>query len=160
MLLRIYGTDETVHYLRSARGARYIRIPTRSMPVTDKKILAVMTDLFFSAKIMDIAKKLGMTVEFLKDKATVLEKVKGLPALVILDLNCEAADPLDLIRQIKSDPATKQIGTIGFISHVQTDLKLKAQETGCDMVVARSVFAQNLPVILKRYATIDTASRS
>ncbi len=41
-----------------------------------RKILAVMTDLFFSAKIHDMAKKLGMSVEFLKDKPTVLEKVK------------------------------------------------------------------------------------
>jgi hypothetical protein len=34
---------------------------------------------------------------------------------------------------------------------VQTDLKRKAQETGCDTVVARSVFAQNLPAILERF---------
>lgn len=130
------------------------------MPATDKKILAVMTDLFFSAKIMDVAKRLGMTVEFLKDQQTVLEKVKAHPAVVIFDLNCESAHPLDLIRQMKSDPETNQIGTIGFISHVQTELKLKAQETGCDIVMARSVFAQNLPVILKRYAATDTDSRS
>jgi hypothetical protein len=42
---------------------------------------------------------------------------------------------------------------VGFISHVQTELKQKAQESGCDVVVARSSFAQNLPAILERYAT-------
>jgi CheY-like chemotaxis protein len=130
------------------------------MPQQEKKILAVMTDLFFSAKILDIAKKLGMTVEFLKDREIVLEKVKARPALVIFDLNCEAADPIGIIRQIKGDPATKRISTIGFVSHVQTDLKITAQDSGCDMVVARSVFAQNLPMILKRHATFEVNNRS
>ncbi len=119
-----------------------------------------MTDLFFSVKINDIAKKFGMPVEFLKDKETVLEKVKLKPAVVIFDLNYDAADPIDIIRQMKSDPATKRISTIGFVAHVQTDLKMKAQESGCDMVVARSVFATNLPTILKRHATIEVAQRS
>jgi hypothetical protein len=79
---------------------------------------------------------------------------------VIFDLNYDAADPIGLILQIKNNPETKRVSTIGFISHVQTDLKLKAQESGCDMVVARSVFAQNLPVILKRHATIEAPSRN
>jgi hypothetical protein len=43
---------------------------------------------------------------------------------------------------------------------VQTELKLQAQQSGCDMVVARSVFAQNLPDILKRHATISVFSRT
>jgi CheY-like chemotaxis protein len=119
-----------------------------------------MTDLFFSVKINDIAKKLGMSVEFLKDKAVVLEKIKAKPAVVIFDLNCEAADPIGIIRLMKGDPATKRISTIGFVSHVQIDLKMTAQESGCDMVMARSVFAQNLPMILKRHATIEVSNRN
>ena len=129
------------------------------MPVSEKKILAVMTDLFFSVKIMDIAKKLGMSVEFLKDKESVLEKVKARPAVVIFDLNYESVDPIGIIRAIKADPATKRVSTIGFVAHVQTELKLTAQDAGCDMVVARSVFAQNLPMILKRHATIQVAGQ-
>ena len=42
---------------------------------------------------------------------------------------------------------------IGFVSHVQTELKQRAKEIGCDTVVARSVFAQNLPAILEGYLT-------
>ncbi|HVW11602.1 MAG TPA: hypothetical protein VHC90_23625 [Bryobacteraceae bacterium] len=112
-----------------------------------------MTDLFFSAKIHDMAKKFGMAVEFVKDKDTVLEKVKEKPSVVIFDLNYDTAEPISLIREIKGNPETKRVSTLGFVSHVQTDLKLQAQDAGCDMVVARSVFAQNLPVILKRHAT-------
>jgi CheY-like chemotaxis protein len=113
------------------------------------KILAVMSDLFFSVKINDAAKKLGMTAEFVKDNALALEKAKLKPPLIILDLNCDAADPLGLIAAIKGAPDTAEIPLIGFISHVQTQLKQRAQEIGCDTVVARSVFAQNLPAILE-----------
>ena len=117
------------------------------------KILAVMSDLFFSVKINDAAKKLGTTAEFVKDKTLALEKAKLKPPLIILDLNCDAAEPLDLIAVIKGDPETAGIGMIGFVSHVQTQLKQRAQEVGCNTVVARSVFAQNLPAILENCLT-------
>lgn len=125
------------------------------MSAQAKKVLAVMTDLFFSAKVMDTAKKFGMTVEIVRDRDAALEKIREKPSVVVFDLNCDAADPIGLIQTIKGNPETKRISTIGFVSHVQTELKLKAQESGCDMVVARSVFAQNLPDIFRRHATIQ-----
>jgi CheY-like chemotaxis protein len=115
-----------------------------------EKILAVMSDLFFSVKINDAAKKFGLSARFVKDKTLALERAKSKPPLIILDLNCDAADPLDLIAKIKADPDTAAIGMIGFVSHVQTELRQRAQELGCDTVVARSAFAQNLPAILER----------
>src|ERR1700733_792546 len=118
-----------------------------------KKVLAVMSDLFFSAKINDAAKKLGMTAVFVKENAVALEQLKLNPALVLFDSTCTSADPLELIKAMKENPATASTGTVGFISHVQTDLKRKAQETGCDTVVARSVFAQNLPAILEHFVS-------
>ena len=44
------------------------------------------------------------------------------------------------------------IKLIGYLSHVQTDLKRQAEQTGCDEVMARSAFSMNLPEILKRYS--------
>ncbi len=106
------------------------------------KILAVMNDLFFSVKINDAAKRLGMSAEFVKDQTVALEKLSARPALVIFDLNCATADPLELIR------AAAGLPTIGFVSHVQTDLRQQAVESGCNVVVARSTFAQNLDQML------------
>jgi CheY-like chemotaxis protein len=110
--------------------------------LASSKILVVMNDLFFSAKINDCAKRIGMAAEFVKDRTIALEKIKAGPVLVIFDLNCATADPLELIR------AAAGIPTIGFVSHVQTDLRQKAVESGCDVVVARSAFAQNLDAML------------
>jgi CheY-like chemotaxis protein len=127
------------------------------MSVESPKVVAVMSDLFFSAKVQDEGKKLGMTTVIVKDQAQALNHIKAGAAVAILDLNCASSDPLGLIAKIKSDPATAAIGIIGFVSHVQTDLRQKASDCGCDRVVARSVFARDLPELLKRFAPAPAA---
>jgi len=49
----------------------------------------------------------------------------------------------------------KATSIVGFVSHVQGDLKVKAQEAGCDVVMPRSAFSQNLPSILRRHGAED-----
>jgi PleD family two-component response regulator len=116
-----------------------------------KKVLAVLEDLFFTVKINESAKRAGLQVEFVKSAHDALEKAKERPALIIIDLNCSAAEPMKLIEKIKSSRDLKGVSLIGYLSHIQGELKQKAQEAGCDMVLARSAFSQNLPQILKRH---------
>src|SRR3982750_1347119 len=117
-----------------------------------KRVLAVLNDLFFSVKISDAAKRSGMALEFVKESGELLEKAKGKPQLIILDLNFEAVDPLQLITKLKGNADTKGISVIGYLSHVQGELKQQAQEAGCDMVLARSAFSQSMPLIFKRHS--------
>ena len=118
-----------------------------------KKILAAVDDLFFTVKITDAAKRAGLQVEFVKTDKDLLEKAKAtMPALIIVDMNFSAVQPLKTVTKIKSTPEFKSISVIGYLSHVQGELKQKAHETGCDMVLAKSAFSQNLPQILKRHA--------
>jgi CheY-like chemotaxis protein len=116
------------------------------------KILGVMADLFFQVKIIDAAKKAGVKVEFVKTEELAWEKINMLPPVVIFDLNDNSVDAIGLIKRMKSDEHTRSIPAIGFISHVQTGLKELARESGCDIVVARSAFAQNLAAMLEPYA--------
>jgi PleD family two-component response regulator len=120
----------------------------------NKKVLAVVSDLFFSVKITDAAKRAGLAVELVTDPKEVLAKAKSKPSVIILDLNFEAARPLELIGKLKSSVEYEGVSLIGFLSHVQGELKQAAQDAGCDMVMARSAFSQNLPQILKRHAGV------
>jgi PleD family two-component response regulator len=120
----------------------------------NKKVLAVVSDLFFSVKINDAAKRAGMSVEFVKDEEEVLVKAKAKPTLIIFDLNFESVNPLALIRKLKANAEYKGISMIGYLSHIQGELKQAAHETGCDMVLARSAFSQNLTQILKRHSGV------
>jgi len=115
-------------------------------------VLAVVSDLFFSSKINEAAKHAGVKLQYVTTEAGLLEKARSKPPLIIFDLNFDAARPLDLIGKLKGDAELKHINLIGYLSHVQTDLKRKAEETGCDEVMARSSFSMNLPEILKRYS--------
>jgi CheY-like chemotaxis protein len=123
------------------------------MPTPENKtILAVLEDLFFTVKIHEAAKRAGLPVEFLKSEIDALLRAKTQPALIIIDLNFQGIDALKLVGELKADAATKGISLLGYLSHVQGELKLKAQEAGCDMVMPRSAFSQSLPQILRRYA--------
>ena len=96
-----------------------------------KTVLAVVSDLFFSAKITEAAKRAGVTLEYITTEKALFEKAKANPALIIFDLEFRrrAASPAD--RQAdKGDAVLKHISLLGYLSHVQSELKAKAQETG------------------------------
>jgi PleD family two-component response regulator len=120
--------------------------------VNPPKILAVLEDLFFTVKINESAKRAGLPITFVKSGHDVLAQAAGRPALIIFDLNFASIEPLKLIAQLKADAALKGVSVIGYVSHVQGELKQAAHEAGCDMVLARSAFSQNLPQILKRHS--------
>ena len=123
------------------------------MPNPDtKKVLAVLDDLFFMVKINESAKQAGLPLEFLKTETDLLARAKTHPALIILDLNYRGVDPLKVVQALKADPETKGVSVIGYLSHVQGDLKVQAQQAGCNAVLPRSSFSQNLPQILRRHA--------
>lgn len=111
-----------------------------------------MNDLFFSVKLTEAAKRAGMALEFVKEQQEVIEKAKTKPQLIVFDLNFESVDPLKLIGSLKGSTETKGISLIGYLSHIQAELKQQAQEAGCDMVMARSAFSQNLSQIFKRHS--------
>jgi len=126
----------------------------------NSRIFAFIEDLFFMAKIQETARKLNVKVEFVKSDKEMAEKMQQngeeKPSLIIFDLNNANVKPLTLIPKLKSK-LKKGTSIIGFLSHVQGDLKQKAHEVGCDMVLPRSAFSQNLPQLLRRHGAPEDA---
>ncbi len=119
------------------------------------RIYLFIEDLFFFAKINEAARKLGIKVAFVKNEPETLARIIEAPeeeraSLIVFDLNNAAAKPMTLIPKLKSK-LKKGTSVIGFLSHLQGDLKAKALEAGCDMVMPRSAFSQNLPTLLRRH---------
>ncbi len=117
-----------------------------------KRVLVLVADLLFTVKIADAARRAGMQAEFVKSEKELFEKVSPQPALIILDLNFTGVQPLRLIGRLRDNPDLKQASLLAYVSHVDGELKQKAHDLGCHMVMARSAFSQNLPMILKRHA--------
>jgi hypothetical protein len=123
------------------------------------RIFALVDDLFFLAKIQEVSRKLNVKVEFIKSDKDIGDKeghaaAEDKPSLIIVDLNSNSIKPLPTISKLRSK-YKKTTSIVGFVSHVQGDLKVKAQEAGCDVVMPRSAFSQNLPNILRRHGADD-----
>jgi PleD family two-component response regulator len=112
-------------------------------------ILAAIDDLMFASKITAAARQLGVEVVLARTSDEVLQQARTLrPRLIIVDLNGKRTQPLATIAALKSDVDLAQIRTIGFVSHVQTELIESARQAGVDEVMARSAFSAKLGEIL------------
>jgi hypothetical protein len=139
----------------------------RPIPIAEDaptRIYFFIEDLFFNAKITETARKLGVKVAFVKnEKDAIAELTEGeeadRPGLIVFDLNNANVKPLTLIPKLKAK-LKKSTSIIGFLSHIQGDLKAKAVEAGCDTVMPRAAFSQNLPNLLRRYGTHEEEDES
>ena len=134
----------------------------RTIPIPEDaqtRIFFFIDDLFFVAKIQETARKLGVKVEFVKNDKDAIAKLTDVaeadrPALIVFDLNNASAKPMTLIPKLKTK-FKKSTSIVGFLSHLQGELKAKAMEAGCDSVMPRAAFSQNLPNLLRRYGIHD-----
>ena len=70
------------------------------------------------------------------------------PELIIVDLDSERVDAIKLAGELKGNDYLRAVPLIGFFSHVLTEVKSAAIESGFDSVVPRSVFTRDLAKIL------------
>jgi PleD family two-component response regulator len=114
-----------------------------------QKVVAAVEDLLFRSKISQTAEVLGVEAGFPRSPKRLMEQAsQSPPDLLVLDLNSARFEPLELLKRLKSDEATRDVPVVGFLSHVQKDLAVAARESGCDRVMARSAFTKDLPKIL------------
>jgi hypothetical protein len=134
--------------------------------------IVLIDDLFFQAKLFETAKLTGITLEIAATGEQLLRAAAANPeALVIVDLNarqgaldavehlCKGSEEraplagvgcgLGLEPGMKSNAPGNPRRVIAFLSHVQTELAERARAAGCQEVMPRSKFTQNLAAILR-----------
>jgi hypothetical protein len=158
-------SPSTIEYRGNGQNGFYVEAP-HSEPSASHvradaptRIFCFIEDLFFLAKIQETARKVGVKVAFVKADKDIVARLSDVPdserpSLIVFDLNNVAAKPLTLIPRFKNK-LKRGTSVIGFLSHLQGDLKAKAIEAGCDMVMPRSAFSQNLPNLLRRHGIED-----
>jgi len=109
------------------------------------RVVALMDDLFFQMKVAETAKHLGLELKVATNGDALLSLLEPTPNLVIVDLNARS-QPLVAIERLRA--ARKDLRVVGFLSHVQRDLAAQAEAAGCNEVMSRSAFTQNLAAIL------------
>lgn len=113
-------------------------------------VIVGVDDLMFASRISSAAKALGVAIAFARSPEAIVEAVRTkAPRLVILDLNSVKVRPLEAAAALKADAALAAVPTVGFVSHVQTELIAQARAAGVDQVLARSAFVTQLPQLLQ-----------
>jgi CheY-like chemotaxis protein len=112
------------------------------------EVLALVDDLFFQAKLMETARRVGVTLKMVGNgDALVAAAATQEHKLVLVDLNARQG-ALEAVSQLQAAGNSPPI--IGFLSHVQTELAEKARAAGCQDVLPRSKFTADLAEILSR----------
>jgi CheY-like chemotaxis protein len=112
-------------------------------------VATFVDDIFFLAKIREAAKAVGVAVVS-PDMRQGVDSLSGTRA-IFLDLGARTFSSIERIRTLKADSTTARIPIVGFVSHVQTEVIAAARAAGCDLVLARSAFTQQLPDLLRRF---------
>lgn len=132
-----------------ARNPLSTKMPDSSSP---PEVIALVPDLFFASKIIETARHVGVKVR-LAQSPTQLFATQASPAMIIVDLHAAGFDPVEFVRDAKSRPEFTCVPIIAFVRHTRPDLIAAAEAAGCEEVLARSAFTENLGEILRRAVT-------
>jgi CheY-like chemotaxis protein len=116
--------------------------------MTNRRVVAVVPDLFFAVRISAAAEEIGVPLEIVAPEAALATIRTALPALLVLDLHAPG-DPLALVRALRAEPATRALHVLGFYAHVDQALREAALAAGVDEALPRSAFTRRLPALLR-----------
>jgi CheY-like chemotaxis protein len=117
--------------------------------------LLLSDDLIFTSRITGAGRDLGLTIEAARtlDALIALARQKE-PRGVILDLAFPGLDVPDLIRQL-SEACPVMPRLVAYGAHVDAAGLRAARQAGCDVVLPRSAFVEELPSKLAEWLSVS-----
>lgn len=114
--------------------------------------LLLSDDLIFTSRITGTARDLGLTVRAARSVEALAAMARTTPPrLVLIDLGNPGLAVPDLLRRLREAcPVMPRI--VAYGSHVDAAGLRAAREAGCDVVLPRSKFVEDLPVKLPEWA--------
>jgi len=103
-------------------------------------VLGIVTDLMFVVRIGDAVRRAGRKPMFVGSLERARVQAADKPVLVIVDLACVAAHPIQVIEEMKE----LGISVIAFGAHVDVETLQAAKKAGADRVMPRSRFVEEL----------------
>ena len=111
--------------------------------------LLLSDDLLFVSRITGTARSLGLDIKSARNAADLLAKSQTQPpSCVLIDLQNPGLDIVGVVGNLKE--AHKPF-LVGYGSHVDTATLQKAREAGCDLVLPRSKFVEDLAAELPKW---------
>lgn len=115
-----------------------------------RRVIAAVSDMLFASKIRGTAEHINVSVDFARTEDGLFDAARAdVPSLIILDLHDTRLDPFALAARLKGDGRLRDVPLVAFFSHVETELRRRAEEAGVEHVLPRSVFTRRLAEILR-----------
>ncbi len=112
--------------------------------------LLLSDDLLFRSRITGVAEALGLSVATARTTDELLRAAEEHPPSgVLLDLHIPGLDIADVVARLKR--LTPPPRVIAYGSHVEAATLRQAREAGCDRVLPRSQFVDELPNALAQW---------
>ncbi len=73
------------------------------------------------------------------------------PRLILMDLQLPGMDGLTFTRQLKSDPATRDILIVALTAYAMKGDEEKARDAGCDGYITKPIDTRSLPMVVARH---------
>lgn len=108
-------------------------------------------DLLFSSRITATARAAGLPMRIVRSFAEIESMAGNDARCVIIDLSLMPANIANAVARIRT--AQRQPFVVAYGSHVDAALLRSAREAGCDVVLPRSKFVEQLPTELKNWVS-------
>jgi len=126
------------------------------MEIKEPLGLLLTDDMIFSSRITGTAHAMGLSMIVVKSEQDLVSQARERnPTCVILDLS-QAMKIDELIRNLKEGNSLKP-RLVAYGSHVDAATLRAAREAGCDLVMPRSQFAEELPSQLANWISAPIA---
>jgi CheY-like chemotaxis protein len=117
--------------------------------VTPAPILALVNDLFFTLKIGDTAKYLGLPIQFATDASEFFANLASRrPALMIVDLTLSGVDMADLLGRLTADVLQPGVPILGYTTHADWKHTGPLHEK-CTRVVTKDTLSRSLAELIQ-----------
>ena len=119
-------------------------------------IVAHVSDLLFSSRIAETARRLGYPFRAARSLEDLRAALAGHPSLVMLDLTASGLDLDAALRAIED--AGRPAPVLGWTTHVLWKTT-KTFHDRCDRVVTRETLTAELPQLLREYVEAGSSSQ-
>ena len=122
----------------------------QSTVAQQRPILALVTDLFFTLKIGDTAKSVGLPIQFAGSAEEFLDSFqKTRPALVIADLTLNGIDIAALFEELAADVHQASVPILGYTTHADWK-RTGPLHDRCTKVVTKDTLSRSLAELMQQ----------
>jgi DNA-binding NarL/FixJ family response regulator len=126
------------------------------MASVDAYGLLLSDDMIFSSRITGTAQALGLKVNAMKSTKNLMAQAKErMPTCVMVDLSHPDLRLPELIGELR-DACSPMPRLVAYGSHVDAATLRAAREAGCDIVLPRSAFVEQLSGSLSQWLTLSS----